>query len=858
MYNKNIQDLIFKIFLYCDIVFVLILIFILSREIFVLRPVNCESEVKLETKETFIAAYKQRFMPILSKTFEESNLVDKYVVLASLVREKLNEKWAITNSYYLNNETRQLYYFSLEFLLGKFLETSLAYTGIEHIYREGLAELGIDLNDLVECEPDAGLGNGGLGRLAACFLDSLASMGLPGNGCGIRYKYGLFKQQIVDGYQVELPDNWLRISNPWLIRKPDKAVMVRFNGYVQTEFEPSGEARFIHEGYENVLAVPYDMPFVGFENSTVNTLRLWGAEPVEDAIDFASFSRGDYVNAVAGKYSVEAISEVLYPDDSNYDNRLLRLKQQYFFVSAGLQSIIRNFKKKPGLKLGDIADYVVIQINDTHPALAVPELMRILIDDEGFGWDEAWDITTRMIAYTNHTIMPEALEKWPIEMFKTLLPRVYMIVEEINRRFCLELLEKYPYDNERIARMAIICDDVVRMANLAVVGSFSVNGVARVHTELLKSSVLKDFYEHSPDKFNNKTNGITQRRWLLKSNPKLADAISEMIGEDWKRDPQSMSLLANNKDDKAFLQTLYDIKRENKLKLAGYIKEHNGFSVDPDSIFDVQVKRFHAYKRQHLNAIHIHYLYNRLLEDSSFDMLPRTFIFSGKAAPSYYFAKSMIKYVNELAHVINNDPRVNDRLKVVFLENYSVGLAEHIFPASDVSEQISTASKEASGTSNMKFMMNGAVTVGTDDGANIEIRELVGDENFILFGISVDQVLSYYTEGGYRSVGIYENDSRVRQVIDQLGSGSVFPEAPREAFVSIVRSLLDYNDEFFVLRDFDSYVNAQQRVDTLYRDKEAWSRMMLMNIAKSGYFSSDNTINQYAKEIWKITPCNPK
>ena len=811
----------------------------------------------METKETFIAAYKQRFMSILSKTIEEANTEDKYIVLASLIREKLNEKWAMTNSYYLKNETRQLYYFSLEFLTGKFLETSLAYTGMEQICREGLMELDIDINELIECEPDAGLGNGGLGRLAACFLDSLASLGLPGNGCGIRYKYGLFRQQIVDGYQVELPDNWLRVSNPWMIRKPDKAVKVKYNGHINTMFEPDGNVRFIHDGYDEVLAVPYDMPFVGYENNTVNTLRLWGAEPVEDAIDFASFSRGDYVSAVAGKYSVEAISEVLYPDDSNYDNRLLRLKQQYFFVSAGLQSIIRNFKKKPKLSLEKISDYIVIQINDTHPALAVPELMRILIDEEGFGWDKAWGLTTRMIAYTNHTIMPEALEKWPVDMFSTLLPRIYMIVEEINKRFCQELEKSYADDRERIERMSIINDGVVRMANLAVVGSFSVNGVAQVHTELLKSSILRDFYEYYPNKFNNKTNGITQRRWLLKSNPKLADAISDMIGTDWKKDPTSMSLLAEKKNNKAFLQTLADIKRENKKKLASYIKEHNNITVDPDSIFDVQVKRFHAYKRQHLNAMHINYLYNRLLEDSSFDMLPRTFIFSGKAAPSYYFAKSMIKYVNDLSYVINNDPRVKDRIKVVFLENYSVGLAEHIFPASDVSEQISTASKEASGTSNMKFMMNGAITIGTDDGANIEIRELVGDENFILFGISVEEVLSYYTQGGYSSVGVYDNDPRIRKIIDELATGSIFPEASREAFVSIIRSLLDYNDEFFVLRDFDSYVKAHERVDALYRDKDTWNRMMLMNIAQSGHFSSDNTINQYARDIWKIEPCSP-
>ena len=808
----------------------------------------------METKDAFKAAYKQHFVTILSKTIEVSTLVDQYVVLASLVREKMNEKWALTNESYLQQEARQLYYFSLEFLVGKFLETYLSYLGVDDIYREGLKELGIDIDTLIECEPDAGLGNGGLGRLAACFLDSLASMSLPGNGCGIRYKYGLFKQQIIDGYQVEVPDNWLRTNNPWEIRKQDKAVIVKFNGNVRSEIDKRGDAKFFHENYERVLAVPYDMPIMGSGNNNVNTLRLWSAESVDDAIDFAAFSRGDYVSAVGNKYAVEAISEVLYPDDSNYSNRVLRLKQQYFFVSAGLQSIIRHYKLKRGHTLDKLHEFIVIQINDTHPALAVPELMRILLDEEGLGWDTAWDITTRMIAYTNHTIMPEALEKWPVDLFSSLLPRIYMITEEINRRFCLEMLGKFPEDQDRINRMAIISNGVVKMANLAVVGSFSVNGVAQVHTELLKTSVLRDFYEYYPDKFNNKTNGITHRRWLIKSNPQLASAISEVIGDGWKTDPESMSLLVNSKSDTSFLKKLADTKNANKRRLAAYIKEHNNVTVDPESIFDVQVKRFHAYKRQHLNALHVHYLYNRILEDSSFDMLPRTFIFSGKAAPSYYFAKSMIKYVNELSQTINNDPRVKDRIKVVFLENYCVGLAELIFPASDVSEQISTASKEASGTSNMKFMMNGAVTIGTDDGANIEIRKLVGDDNFILFGISVDEVLSYYEKGGYQSIDIYNDNEYVKQLIEQLRSGSIFPEAPHEAFISIVRALIDYNDEFFVLRDFDSYIKAHERIDALYREKDVWRAMMLMNIAHSGHFSSDNTINQYAHEIWNIRP----
>ena len=810
-----------------------------------------------ESKKQFIKAYNHRCMSQLSKTLEESTNVDKYVVLASMVCDEINEQWVNTNNYYLKNSERQVYYFSLEFLVGKFLESNLLALGLEKICRSGLSELGIDLDDLIKCEPDPALGNGGLGRLAACFLDSLAATGFPGHGNGIRYKYGLFRQQIIDGYQVELPDNWLNQRNPWEIRKAEKAVVVKLGGNVRTETDDDGKHSFVHENYLSVLAVPYDMPIVGYNNTTVNTLRLWSAESIRDYFDFASFSRGDYMNAVSGKYSVEAISEVLYPDDSNYSNRLLRLKQQYFFVSAGIQSIIRRFKLKHK-DLSLLPQKVVIHINDTHPALAVPELMRILLDDENYSWDNAWDITTRIIAYTNHTIMPEALEKWPIDLFMELLPRIYMIVEEINRRFVNLLTILYPSDQDRVSRMAIIADGSVRMANLAVVGSFSVNGVAAVHTELLKTVVMNDFYDCYPYKFNNKTNGITHRRWLIKANPTLSQLITDAIGKKWITNPTKLEELKAFTNDAAFKKKLEQVKLAGKERLAQYIRNNHDIIVDPASIFDVQVKRIHAYKRQLLNALHIQHLYNELKDNPNMEMTPRTFIFAGKAAPSYYYAKTVIKYINELAHLINSDKTISDKLKLIFLENYNVSLAELIFPASDISEQISTASKEASGTGNMKFMMNGAVTIGTNDGANIEIRELVGDENFILFGLDVERVLDYYTKGGYNSRKVYENNDHIRRLLNQISECSIFRNSACDDFSSITRSLLDYNDEFFVLEDFESYVEAQQTVSKLYKKRSKWLSMSLENIAMSGHFSSDNTIRQYASEIWKLNACKPK
>ncbi len=809
----------------------------------------------LFTKEGFKEKYTERFMTKLSKSIEEGTAVDKYVVLASVIRDELSKKWVKTNNYYLKNESRQVYYFSLEFLTGKFLELNLLSLNCEEEVRQGLEEMGINLDELIACEPDAGLGNGGLGRLASCFLDSLAAMGLPGHGTGIRYKYGLFRQRIVDGYQVELPDNWLRQSNPWEICKPDKAATVKFYGTVDC-YEEDGRIKFKHEKFLPVVAVPYDMPIAGADNNMVNTLRLFSAEAASgQEFDFASFSKGEYTNAVAEKCEIEAISEVLYPDDSNYSNRMLRLKQQYFFVSAGLQSIVRRFNLKKTHRQR-IDELVAVHINDTHPALAVPELMRILMDDEGYSWDEAWDITTKTIAYTNHTILPEALETWPIDLVKTLLPRVYMIIEEIDRRYVAELRRKY--SDDFVSRVAILWDGVVRMANLAVVGSFSVNGVAQVHSELLKNVVMKDMYKVFPEKFNNKTNGITQRRWLIKSNPDLSELICDAIGTSWKKNPTQMEEFAQFKDDSAMHDKLHEIKRLDKIRLAKYIADKNGIKVSPDSIFDVQVKRIHAYKRQLLNALHIQHLYNRILNDPNYNMEPRTFIFAGKAAPSYYFAKSVIKYINELAELINNDPRVGDKLKVIFLENYNVALAELIFPASNISEQISTASKEASGTGNMKFMMNGAITVGTDDGANIEIRKFVGDDNFILFGLSVEEVIRFYNNGGYCSRDYYNEDPAIKLVIDQISSGSIFVNAPQEDFMSIVRTLLDYNDEYFVLKDFRSYAEAQVKADFLYKQRQIWNKMSIVNIAMSGHFSSDNTIKQYADEIWKIDNCDIK
>jgi len=801
-------------------------------------------------KESFKAAFLQKLQTMYGKSLEESSQMDKYMAAGGLIRDHITKKWVSTNAQYLNKGVKQVYYLSLEFLLGRLLGSNLLNLGLTDICTEALEELGLDLNELEELEADAGLGNGGLGRLAACFLDSLASLGLPGHGCGIRYKYGFFEQRIVDGYQVELPDNWLRDGNVWEVRKPDKAVEVKFYGSIREE-NINGKMVFIHENYETVKAVPYDTPVVGYNNNTVNTLRLWSSEAAQRDFDFSSFSHGDYLKAVEYKYNVEAISQILYPDDNHYKGRELRLKQQYFFVSAGVQSIVRRYKKKRGSIKG-ISDRVSIHINDTHPVLAIPELMRILIDEEGMGWDDAWDITINTISYTNHTILSEAMEKWPEDMVSHLLPRIYMIIHEINERFCQDLWNKYPGDWERIRQMAVIAEGHVRMAHLAVVGSNSINGVAQIHTEILKKQVMKYFYEFYPHRFNNKTNGVTHRRWLLKANRSLAGLITEAIGPGWTEHPLDLLKLRKYADDPSFREQAARVKQQNKSALAGLIKEQNSTIVDTGSIFDVQVKRLHAYKRQILNVFHIMDLYDRLLEDPDLDINPRTFIFGAKAAPSYYQAKTTIKLINTLAVMINNDKRIRDKIKVVFLENYRVSLAEKIFPAADVSEQISTASKEASGTGNMKFMMNGAVTIGTMDGANIEIRDEVGDDNIFIFGLTAEEVLDYYNNGGYSSWGIYNTNPRIKSIVDRLVSG-FFP-VPGDEFRNIYASLLHHNDEFFVLRDFDSYIKAQVKLDRAYSDREKWLKMSISNIACSGRFSSDRTISEYAAGIWKIKP----
>ena len=797
---------------------------------------SSRGEVVFSNKEEFKNHFLQKLEMMCGKSFSESTKDDQFDTLGHMIREYVSGNWIKTNERYRSEETRQVYYLSIEFLLGRLLRHNLMNLGIEKVVDDGLTELGIDLDHLEEIETDAGLGNGGLGRLAACFLDSLASLNYPGHGCGIRYKHGLFEQKIIEGYQVELPELWLRHGQVWEVRKADLAIEVPFWGHIDERVE-NGRHTFHHHDTETITAVPYDVPVVGYRNHTVNTLRLWSAEPSPFPV---------HKDILKYKRETEMVSEFLYPDDTQDEGKILRLKQQYFLVRASLCSIVRGYLKKHS-NLKDFHRHVCIHINDTHPVLAIPELMRILMDDGGLGWDEAWEITTKTISYTNHTTLSEALEKWPVHIFKPLLPRIYMIVHEINERFCHKLWTLSPGDWEKIERMAIIAHDQVRMAHLALVGSFSVNGVAALHTEILKHREMSEFYQIFPEKFNNKTNGITHRRWLLKSNPELTSLISEVIGTSWIGEPEKLNRLLRFRNDSAFLGQLDRIKLENKKKLTNYIKLHTGISVDPSSIFDVQVKRLHAYKRQLLNILHIMHIYNRLKEDSQYLFYPRTFIFGAKASPGYYYAKKIIKLINSVADKVNNDPDVKDKLKVVFLENYRVSLAEKIFPASDVSEQISTASKEASGTGNMKFMMNGALTVGTLDGANVEIRDLVGEDNIFIFGLNAQEVLNYH---GYRSIDYFHYDKRIRKVLEQLTNG-FFPDLHDE-FEAIYDSLLMQNDQYFVLRDFDSYVNAQRRVSETYEDRNKWLVMSLTNIAKSGYFSSDRTIKEYAKDIWQI------
>jgi glycogen phosphorylase len=787
----------------------------------------------------FKNAFLKKLEMMFGTSFEESTSREQFQTLGHMIREHVSSDWIKTNELYRAGAKKQVYYLSIEFLLGRLLRHNLINLGVEKVVCEGLRELGIELDQLEEIEADAGLGNGGLGRLAACFLDSLASLDLPGHGCGIRYKHGLFEQKIVDGYQVELPEQWLRHGHVWEVRKADDAVEVPFWGEIESRME-NGRLVFRHLNAETIMAVPYDLPVIGYETQTVNTLRLWNAEPSRFPANVDIFKY---------KKDTESVSEFLYPDDTHDEGKILRLKQQYFLVSSSLKAIVKSFKKK-NKSLLEFHDYVSIHINDTHPAIVVPELMRILMDEEGLGWDDAWDITVQTLSYTNHTTLAEALERWPIRIFKPLLPRIFMIVEEINERFCKQVWEQYPGDWGRVESMAIIAHEEVRMAPLAIVGSHSVNGVAQLHTEILKNREMNLFYQFYPDRFNNKTNGITHRRWLLKANPGLSGLITDAIGTDWVSSPQQLENLMRFKDDSAFLEKLHGIKQGNKERLAKRILDKTGIKVDTESIFDVQVKRLHAYKRQLLNVLHIMHLYNALKKDPEALLYPRTFIFGAKASPGYYFAKKVIKLINCVADKVNNDPSINGKLKVVFLENYRVSLAEEIFPAADISEQISTASKEASGTGNMKFMMNGALTLGTLDGANVEITDLVGRENIFLFGLTAEEVLDYQNNGGYHSLEYYHHDERIREVVDQLVNG-FFPDTENH-FNEVFDTLLGHNDQYFVLRDFASYAEAHQEVSRSYLDRNTWLQKSLVNIAKSGFFSSDRTIMEYADQIWKV------
>ena len=805
-------------------------------------------------KEEFKKSVKENVKFLYRKTLEEATQEQIFQAVSYTVKDVIIDNWLKSQKAYEKQDPKIVYYMSMEFLMGRALGNNLINLGAYGEVREALEELGLDINCIEDQEPDPALGNGGLGRLAACFLDSLATLNYCAYGCGIRYRYGMFKQEIRDGYQVEAPDNWLKNGYPFELRRPEYAKEVHFGGYVRVEWDPvKNENKFIHEGYQAVKAVPYDMPITGYNNDVVNTLRIWDAEPIVD-FNLDSFDKGDYHNAVEQENLARTIVEVLYPNDNHMAGKELRLKQQYFFVSASLQAAIAKYKKTHD-DITKLHEKVVFQMNDTHPTVAVAELMRILIDEEGLGWDQAWDITTKCCAYTNHTIMSEALEKWPIELFSRLLPRVYQIIEEINRRFILEIQQKYPGNFEKIKKMAIIYDGQVKMAHLAIVAGYSVNGVARLHTEILKNQELKDFYEMMPEKFNNKTNGIIQRRFLAHGNPLLADWVTDKIGPDWITDLSQLSKLKVYADDEKALQEFMTIKFKNKERLAKYILEHNGVEVDPHSIFDIQVKRLHEYKRQLLNILHVIYLYNQIKAHPEMDFYPRTFIFGAKASAAYARAKKIIKLINCVADVVNNDASINGKLKVVFIENYRVSNAEIIFAAADVSEQISTASKEASGTGNMKFMLNGAPTLGTMDGANVEIVQEVGEENAFIFGMSSDQIINYENNGGYDPDFIYNTDPEIRQVLMQLINGTFSSDT--EMFRDIYNSLLDKRnmprpDQYFILGDFRSYAEAQKRVEEAYKDEKRWAKMALLNTACSGKFTSDRTIQEYVDDIWHL------
>lgn len=807
-------------------------------------------------KEAFKKEVEQNVKQLFRKTVDEVSQQELYQAVSYVVKDAIIDDWIATQKQYEKDDPKIVYYMSMEFLLGRALGNNLINMTAYKEVKEALEEMGLNLNELEDQEPDPALGNGGLGRLAACFLDSLASLGYAAYGCGIRYRYGMFKQKIKDGYQEEKPDNWLKNGNPFELRRPEYAKEVRFGGNIRVEYDDkTGDIRFKQENYESVLAVPYDYPIVGYDNHIVNTLRIWDAEPIVD-FQLDSFDRGDYHKAVEQQNLAKTIVEVLYPNDNHYAGKELRLKQQYFFVSASLQAALEKYKKNHD-DIHKLPEKMTIQMNDTHPTVAVAELMRLLLDEEGLGWDEAWEITTKTCAYTNHTIMSEALEKWPIDLFSRLLPRVYQIIQEIDRRFVAKIREMYPGNEEKVAKMQILRDGQVKMAHLAIVAGYSVNGVARLHTEILKKQELRDFYEMMPQKFNNKTNGITQRRFLMHGNPLLADWVTDKLGtKDWITDLSLMSGLKKWVDDEEALKEFMSIKYENKVRLAKYIKEHNGIEVDPRSIFDVQVKRLHEYKRQLLNILHVMYLYNEIKEHPEISFYPRTFIFGAKASAGYIRAKQIIKLINSVADVVNNDRSINGKLKVVFIEDYRVSNAEIIFAAADVSEQISTASKEASGTGNMKFMLNGAPTLGTMDGANVEIVEEVGAENAFIFGLSSDEVINYENNGGYNPMDIYNSDADIRRVVNQLVDGT-YSQGDKEMYRDLYNSLLTVQggskaDTYFILKDFRSYADTQKKVEEAYRDKDRWAKMALLNTASCGKFSSDRTIQEYVDDIWHL------
>ena len=816
-----------------------------------------ESNLKFD-KDLFKRSVVYNVRTLYRKDMEEATPQQVFQATSLAIKDQIMDNWIETQKAYEKQDPKMVYYMSMEFLMGRALGNNIINLQASKPVREALDELGFDLNLVEDQEPDAALGNGGLGRLAACFLDSLATLGYPAYGCGIRYRYGMFKQTIKDGYQVEVPDNWLKNGNPFELRRPEYAKVVKFGGHVSMYADEYGNARFVQEDYQAVRAIPFDLPIVGYGNGIVNTLRIWDAEPME-VFQLDSFDKGDYRKAVEQENLARNIVEVLYPNDNHYAGKELRLKQQYFFISASVQEAVEKFMRKHN-DIRQLPEKVTFQLNDTHPTVAIPELMRILLDDYRLGWDEAWDITTRTCAYTNHTIMAEALEKWPIDLFSKLLPRIYQIVEEINRRFVMQIERRYSGQygvdvQNKIRKMAILYDGQVKMAHMAIVAGYSVNGVARLHTEILKHESLKDFYEMFPERFNNKTNGITQRRFLLHGNPLLADWVTSKAGSGWITDLPQIAKLKELADDKKAQKEFMEIKYQNKVRLAKYILEHNGVEVDPNSIFDVQVKRLHEYKRQFLNILHVMYLYNELKKNPGMDFYPRTFIFGAKAAAGYRNAKLTIKLINSVADVVNNDASIGGKLKVVFIENYNVSNAEIIFAAADVSEQISTASKEASGTGNMKFMLNGALTIGTMDGANVEIVEEVGAENAFIFGLSSDEVIRFENYGGYDPMSIYNSDADIRRVVDQLIDGTY--SSDRELFRPLYNSLLNTlstskADTYFILKDFRSYAEAQKKVEAAYRDTEGWAKSAIFNVACSGKFTSDRTIQQYVDEIWHL------